>query len=144
MTDALSPQFKCVTAKTPAAQKAKAKYPPPYSIRFTAAEKAWLKKKAAPQAVSTYIRNILLADESAPRRGKRVTRIRDDEALARTLAALGRARLSNNLNEIAKAAKVGALPVTPELIQELTDTCNEIREMRKMLMKALGLKPENT
>jgi len=56
----------------------------------------------------------------------------------KVLAALGNSRLSSNLNQIAKAANRGALPVTEELSLDLQSACLDIRAMRMALMMALG------
>ncbi len=62
----------------------------------------------------------------------------DHVILAQLLGALGKSRLASNLNQIAKAANIGALPVTEELEAELHTACAEIGEMRDTLMTALG------
>lgn len=43
----------------------------------------------------------------------------DEKALAEVLAMLGKFRLASNVNQIAKLANMGALAVTPELLEEL-------------------------
>lgn len=55
------------------------------------------------------------------------------------LADLGRSRLSNNLNQLAKAANLGALPLTQEVEAELSAACAAIRYMRHALLVALGI-----
>ena len=40
--------------------------------------------------------------------------VKEDKALAQLLGELDRARLANNLNQFAKAANTGSLPITPE------------------------------
>jgi hypothetical protein len=45
---------------------------------------------------------------------------------------------SSLLNQIAKAAHMGALPVTPELEEDLQEACQAVRSMRSDLMRALG------
>ena len=42
------------------------------------------------------------------------------------------------MNQIAKAANLGTLPVLPETEEEIRQACYEIAVMRMMLMKALG------
>ncbi|MEL6227606.1 MAG: hypothetical protein AAFR01_11410, partial [Pseudomonadota bacterium] len=63
----------------------------------------------------------------------------DHVMLARLLGVLGQTRLASNLNQIAKAANIGALPVTPELEAELNDACSAVKEMRRDLIEALGI-----
>ncbi len=61
----------------------------------------------------------------------------DDEALGRVLGALGKSRLSNNVNQLAKAVNIGTLPVTPETESQLKQACADIAVMREELMRAL-------
>lgn len=117
----------------------------PYSIRFTVEERAQLNRDACGEAWSNYIRRKLFGDAATPR----VQRIRkpkrptvDQTAIAKVLAGLGHSRLSQNMNQIAKAANMGALPVSNELEEELKAACAEIALMRVTLISALGLKPE--
>ena len=44
------------------------------------------------------------------------------------------------MNQIAKAANIGALPVTPELEDELFAACAAIQDMKSELVTALGVK----
>ncbi|MEL6790610.1 MAG: plasmid mobilization relaxosome protein MobC [Pseudomonadota bacterium] len=64
----------------------------------------------------------------------------DQKVIAQLLAAFGQSRISQNLNQIAKAANMGALPVSPELEAELQQACADIQYMRSELVCALGLK----
>ena len=63
--------------------------------------------------------------------------------LAKSMGELGKSRLASNLNQIAKAANIGALPVSPELEDELSEACGAIQDMRDLLVKALGLKSKS-
>lgn len=56
----------------------------------------------------------------------------DRVELARVLAALG--RYGSNVNQLARAANAGAIP----LQHELTEAASATLEMRDMLMRALG------
>jgi len=67
----------------------------------------------------------------------------DRQALARVLALLGQSRISNNLNQLAHAANIGALPVTPETEAELAEAVRDVRTVRILLLTALGLKAES-
>ncbi|MEO1043789.1 MAG: hypothetical protein AAFX52_16025 [Pseudomonadota bacterium] len=123
----------------------RAKLPAPFSIRFTEEERAWLDSEAGNLPLSAYIRAQLFPShvvmQSARRSKKRPREPQvDHAALATALGHLGRSRLASNLNQIAKAAHIGALPVTPELCADLQDACEDVREMRTALMRALGLK----
>ena len=58
--------------------------------------------------------------------------------MAQVLGRLGALRLSNNLNQLAKAANTGSLIITPEIETTLRNAYAEIRWMRQQLMQALG------
>ena len=66
-------------------------------------------------------------------------RVKDYKALAEVLAKLGASRLSSNLNQLAKAANSGSLPVTPETENALQAACRDIRAVKRLLMTALGI-----
>lgn len=68
--------------------------------------------------------------------------VEDRQALAKALALLGRSRLSSNLNQLAHAANIGSLPMTPETEEFLHECLRDVREVRRLLMTALGLQGE--
>jgi len=117
------------------------KYPPPFSLRLTAAERARLESEAAGKTLGAYIRERLLGEDAAPRKRKGNSPIKDHEALGRVLGALGQSRLSSNLNQLAKAVNTGSLPVTPETEAELRQACREVSDLRDELLRALGKFP---
>lgn len=117
---------------------AKSKYPPPFSLRLTFEERAKLDKAAAGMSLGEYIRKQVLGDNTAPRKTRGKFPVKDHEALARVLGQLGTSRLSNNLNQLAKAVNTGSLPVTPDVENELKAACEEIRSIREELLRALG------
>jgi hypothetical protein len=110
----------------------------PLSIRFTDSEKAILTRKAGGMPLGTYIKGVVLA---APDQAPRMRRapVRDSEALGQVLARLGQSRVANNLNQLAKAANLGALPVTQGTEDDLREACAAILEMRALLLRALGI-----
>lgn len=57
----------------------------------------------------------------------------------RLLPRLGQSRIANNLNQLARAANVGALDLTPELEAELHEACAAVLEVRALLVAAVGL-----
>lgn len=123
------------------APASRAKHAAPFSLRLSDEERAELERAAGSQPLGAYIRARVFGERVTPRRPVRRP-IQDAQALARVLGALGQSRLASNLNQIAKAANAGALPVTPELEDELALACRDVREMRTALIAALGLKPE--
>jgi len=106
-------------------------------FRVTASEKQELLRLAGRKPLSRFIRDALLEGMQRTRKAYRKPK-RDDVLLCKVLAALGNSRLSSNLNQIAKAANRGALPVTEELSFDLQSACLDIRAMRMALMMALG------
>ena len=128
--------------------KAKRKHPPPFSIRFTDEERAILDREAGKLSLAAHIRRKLFGEGVLPHRSNKPTRKPqrpsiDRQALGKALGELGKSRLASNMNQIAKAANTGALPVTPELVADLKAACADIRLIRATLMKALRIKPED-
>ena len=113
-----------------------AKRDAPFSLRLTPQERAQLKADADGQPLGAYIKSRLFSGAKYRSRARQV----DREALGKVLGALGQSRISQNLNQIAKAANIGALPVTPELVDELHETCAELKSLRQDIMAALGLR----
>ncbi len=131
-------------AKRPRKANGKRTYPPPFSLRLTEEERAWLRAKAGSRSIGAYIRMRVFGEDASPRKVERRQPSVDQAALAGSLGALGQSRLASNMNQIAKAAHTGALPATPELLEELRAACEDIRQMRSALIEALGIKPVGT
>ena len=113
-------------------------FPPPFSIRFTFAERARLDEERGRKTLAGHIRERLFGKDVGLRRKPGNSPIKDAAALGRVLGALGASRLSSNLNQLAKAVHMGSLPVTPETEAELVEACREIQEIRADLLRALG------
>jgi hypothetical protein len=114
----------------------------PFSIRLTDDEKSLLLRRAGGLPLGVYVRGLILSKgelEFRPRQRRTKAPIKDDEALARVLAALGQSRVANNLNQIAKAVNIGSLPVTPETEHDIREACSAVLMIRYHLMSALGL-----
>lgn len=111
--------------------------PKPFSLRLTAEERQFLEQAAGDMPLGAYIRAQLFQGDESPRRARRAP-VKDHEALGHVLGRLGNARIANNLNQLAKAANMGALPVTDETEEAIQDACRAIQEMRVVLMMALG------
>jgi hypothetical protein len=118
---------------------AKPKTPPPFSLRFTFEERAQLDAAANGVALGAYIKAVLFDGDLSKVRRRNTNPVADHEALGRVLGALGQSRLSNNLNQMARAVNTGTLPVHPETEQDLRDACAEVAAIRADLIKALGL-----
>ena len=113
---------------------------PPFSLRLTAEEKAALKREAGSTPLGAYIRTKLLGNGASHRRSYRMP-VKDDKALAQLLGELGKARLANNLNQLAKAANTGSLAITPETEKAIQTACRDVQWMKERVIAALGLGP---
>ncbi len=115
--------------------------PTPFSLRLTFDERAILEHAAGDSPLGAYIRKRLLNGEEAPRKKakkRKKSPLKDEKALSKLLAELGKSRLANNLNQLARASNTGSLPVTPDTERALRSACSDIHEMRNLLMRALG------
>lgn len=109
----------------------------PVSIRLSADERSRLEADAGSKSLSEYIRARLFSGKARERRVQTTTT--NARQLAHLLAALGASELGPNLRELAHAARIGALPITPETVEALTAACTATIEIRNGLMTALGL-----
>jgi hypothetical protein len=123
-------------------KSASRKRPAPFSLRLTDEERARLVLEANGAPLGGYIKAKLLTGKP-PRVRRSGASVEDKKALARLLALLGQSRLASNLNQLAHAAHIGALPVSPDLEAELKAAVGEVRELRRLLLVALGHKPED-
>ena len=127
----------------PKGQHQSERRPAPFSLRLSADERERLVHAAKGAPLGGYIKAKLFADDSQPIRLRRTgLPVEDRAALAQALALLGRSRLSSNLNQLAHAVNIGVLPVTPETEADLREALSDVREIRRLLMAALGMKPE--
>jgi len=127
-------QFNDVGKAAPAPEKLY-----PMSFRVTLREKKRIKNYAKNQSVSAYLRDVALKGKPAKRKASPAVKV---EMAARILGALGQSGTLANLETIATAAEMGALPVTDELEAELRNACALILAMRNDLITALGIKPQ--
>lgn len=118
----------------------KPKYPPPFSLRLTFEERAALQADAGVMPLGAYIRSKVLAAPAKRRkvRGKRQP-VKDNKLLSALLAELGKSHIAGNLNQLAKAANSGSLPVTPDTESAIHQAYAQVLWMRDTIIKALGL-----
>lgn len=112
----------------------------PFSLRLTADERDELERLADGRPLGEYIKDVLFDDK---RRPKRVSGhfINNKQMFLKLLHALGKSRLSQNLNQLARAANSGSLPVTPETEKSLQQACKDVRWLRQTCLESLGTKP---
>ena len=111
--------------------------PPPFSLRLTAEERAELDRRAGGRPLGEYIRSVLFGGGASPRQLRHRKPNLDQAALGQALGVLATSHLASNMNQIAKAVNMGALPVTPELSADLSQACADIQTMRHELVRAL-------
>lgn len=116
--------------------EAKTKREAPFSLRLSFEEKAALKKMADGEPLGAYIKAVLF-DEALTGVRRAKASAQNGKAVGRALGELGKSRLSQNLNQLAKAVNMGALPVTPETEAEIQDACRAVKDMRDAMMRAL-------
>ncbi|WP_108483615.1 hypothetical protein [Oceaniglobus ichthyenteri] len=126
--------FNAVAAANPKKKPREA----PFSLRLSFEEKALLRAAANGVPLGAYIKAKLFDEPLEKVRRRNTNPVKDHEALGRVLGALGKSRLSQNLNQIARAANMGSLPVSPELEDELRQACADVETLRKELLRALG------
>ncbi len=114
----------------------------PYSLRLSQEERERLDRDAGDLPLAVYIRSRLF-DDPTPRKRRMKRPVKDHKLLAELLTKLGSSRISNNLNQLARAANSGSLLLMPEIEEELRQALADIAWMRKTLMKSLGLYQED-
>lgn len=114
-------------------------YGKPISVRFTQEERAELERKAGDLSLSSYVRSRCIGETAPAHRTRGKRPVKDHEALGKVLGALGQSRLSNNLNQLAKAAHTGTLGVQDDTEEALLKAAYDIAYIRLTLIKALGL-----
>ncbi len=90
--------------------------------------------------LGTFIKAKALDSCGLRRQGRSGVMISDTKTLAQILALLGQSRVASNLNQLARAANIGSLMVTPEVERELCAACAHIADIRALLVRAIGLK----
>lgn len=129
--------FSAAVAQLP--KKVKRRHTPPFSLRLTIDERKRLDEMAGSQPLGSYIRNRLFSEKVEKRRTVKKP-APDSAMLALLLSELGQSRLASNINQLAKAANMGTLDITPEIEREIEQACSEIQAMRALLITALGIK----
>ncbi|WP_282128461.1 hypothetical protein [Roseobacter litoralis] len=123
------------------AKKQAKKKPAPFSLRLTFEERTRLEELAGDEPLGSYIkRKVFDGQGTSNKRARSKLRrpIKDDASLAKLLALLGSSRTANNLNQLAKAVNIGALPVVEETEKDIRRACADIAAMRETLLRALG------
>lgn len=109
-------------------------------VRVTEAERALLAARAGEIGLSAYVRRQLFGTSPRSRAPRRPTAASRDAA--QLLAQLGSSEALTSLRDLAHAARIGVLPVTPETEALITQACEAVLSMRADLVAALGLRSE--
>ncbi len=119
----------------------KHKRPAPFSIRLSAEERASLERKAGSRPLGRYIRAKLLGDDETPRKAARTPTI-DYALLGQVLGMLGKSEQVSCLFLLLAAAEAERVRLGEAERQALDEACTDVREMRALLIRALGLRSE--
>ena len=117
------------------------KKPPPFSLRLTFEERARLEELAGNEPLGSYIKRKVFDGKGVGTKRARSRKrrpIKDEQRLAQVLAMLGQSRIANNLNQLAKAANLGTLPMMPDTERDIRRACADVALMRRELLRALG------
>ena len=114
--------------------------PMPFSLRLTQEERRDLERRAAGLSLAAYIKSCLFGEQTDKRRTRGKFPAEDQKALARALGLLGKSQIADSLKELAYAARVGTLALTPETEAALHAACHHVQEIKTLLMKALGIR----
>lgn len=113
--------------------------PATFTLRLTPEDRLRLERDAGSMSLGAYVRWRVFDPDRQPPRQRSKFPVKDHQALSKALALLGQSRISSNLNQLAAAAHIGALPVTPDIEADLREAISDITAIRKMLIAALNL-----
>ncbi|WP_346894835.1 hypothetical protein [uncultured Roseibium sp.] len=117
----------------------------PISLRLTSEERSLLEQFAQGQSLSSYIRGRLFCEsgsDDATVEQPRVSKQTREQQLAQILGLLGKSDIAASMRDLAEAARIGVLPLTPDVLADIQDGCSHVLEIRDLLLRALGFKPE--
>jgi hypothetical protein len=125
----------------PPRKPARRKRPAPISLRLSEKEHARLARDAAGMSINGYVRDRLFGEEVTHSKRRGLTPVKDHQALAQVLSALGRSNLHQNIGTISDAVRDGTVHLCPGVQCSVSEACAHIAAMRRDLVRALGLKP---
>lgn len=118
------------------------KRPAPFSFRLSEDERAALERKAGQRPLGSYIRNRLLGDDATPRKASRAPTI-DYAMLGQALGLLGKSEQVTCLFHLLAAVEADRVQLDKNERRVLNEVCNDVREMRILLIQALGLRSDS-
>lgn len=138
MSRTLSTQF--AKAAKPGKAKPKRRRPSSLSIRVTDDERAILERKAGKRSIGAYVREKVLGDKQAPRRKAAAKPPVDYAMLGQVLGKLGKSEQVACLFLLLVAAEKNRVTMSEKDRAALHAACDDVREVRAVLMSALGLR----
>lgn len=125
----------------PTKRRQQRKRPYSLSVRLSDDEHALLKRKAGSRPLGAYLRQRALGEQEEPRRKTRAKPPLDAALLGRMLGLLGKSDQVKCLFLLLAAAETEQMKLRTEERAALVDACANVRDVRELLIKALGLKP---
>lgn len=113
-----------------------------YTVRYSDKERKKVQANAEAMKLptSTYIRISSLSDDSRNLKRFELSTTQERKEYAQILAALGKSRISQNLNQIAYAINTGTLVLSPDVVSQITEACETLQWLRRSLIKKMGLR----
>lgn len=113
-----------------------------YTVRYSDKERKKVQANAEAMKLptSTYIRISSLSDDSRHLKRFELSTTQERKEYAQILAALGKSRISQNLNQIAYAINTGTLVLSPDVVSQITEACETLQWIRRSLIKKMGLR----
>jgi hypothetical protein len=106
-----------------------------------------IKKMAGTLAVSNFIRQKLLGNDTDDRPAKYLRKKRepkmDHTEIARLLGLFGNSELAQSIIALSIVAERGELAVSEDVENSIQAACEDIETIKIALMLALGIKPQN-
>ena len=123
--------------------KRKKKRAAPLSIRLSANERAWLEEQAGGMPIGTFVKSRLFAaNDNTPPRTRNRAPVKDYEELAKVHGKFGRFDVFLTIKGLLKAIENGNIRLKPTTEDVLVSACEDIRDIRHHVMKALGTRAE--
>jgi hypothetical protein len=113
------------------------------TLRVSSAERNRWDKAADELGLSTgkYIRTALASDEVQHKLSRLLAKQHSRKDYPIILHALGKSRLTSNLNQLAYAANIGNVEFTPDVAAQINEAYEVILYIRTLLIKGAGGKP---
>lgn len=110
------------------------------TFRVTRSEFEKIERDRAHTSRSEHCRHAVAGYVKPQQRVRVRVPVKDHQALAKVLALIGDLRWSSNINQLARASNSGSLPVTPDTERALQLASRYLKEIRDLVLAALGFK----